>query len=94
MERQTYTVAEAAGILGISRNSAYSGIKLGEIPSIRVGRRILVPRDGLEEVLGARSQVAPPEERESSLPGLISAGQRIWKRRRQNIDSGGIRKAG
>ena len=36
------SVDEAAETLKISRNSAYEGVKKGEIPSIRVGRRILV----------------------------------------------------
>lgn len=36
------TVEEAAEVLQISRNSAYEAVKKGQIPSIRVGRRILV----------------------------------------------------
>lgn len=44
MERLTYTVDEAAKLLGISRNVAYEGVARGEIPHIRVGRRILIGR--------------------------------------------------
>ncbi len=36
------TVEEAAEVLGIARNSAYEAVKEGQIPSMRVGRRILV----------------------------------------------------
>ena len=36
------TVEEAAEVLQISRNSAYEAVKEGQIPSMRVGRRILV----------------------------------------------------
>ena len=36
------SVDEAAETLKISRNSAYEGVKKGEIPSIRIGKRILV----------------------------------------------------
>lgn len=43
--RLTYTVDEAAALLGIGRNHAYAAIQRGEIPHIRVGRRILIPRD-------------------------------------------------
>ena len=32
----------AAEVLGIARNSAYEAVKEGQIPSMRVGRRILV----------------------------------------------------
>ena len=41
--RLTYTVDEASIMLGLSRNSAYEGVARGDIPSIRVGRRLLIP---------------------------------------------------
>jgi len=47
----TVTVAEAAKLLGIGRNLAYEGVKRGEIPSIRIGDRILVPRAGIERMV-------------------------------------------
>ena len=53
-ERLTYTVDEAAQLLGISRNSAYEAARCGEIPTIRVGRRILVPRNRLRELLACQ----------------------------------------
>ena len=49
--RATYTVAEAAAILGISRTTAYECIQRGEIPSRRFGRRLVVPRHELERLL-------------------------------------------
>jgi excisionase family DNA binding protein len=45
------TVMETAEFLRISRGSAYEGIRLGQIPSIRIGRRLLVPRPALEKLL-------------------------------------------
>jgi excisionase family DNA binding protein len=54
VDRLTYTVGEAAQLLGISRNSAYEAARRGEIPTIRVGRRILVPRNRLEELLACQ----------------------------------------
>jgi excisionase family DNA binding protein len=45
------TVSEAAKLLRLSRGSAYEGIRLGQIPSIRIGRRLLVPRRALEKLL-------------------------------------------
>ena len=50
-ERRTYTVEEAARRLGLSRNGAYEAVKRGEIPSIRIGRRVLVPRAAFEHML-------------------------------------------
>lgn len=52
-KRLTVTVDETAAILGIGRNAAYDGVRAGTIPSIRVGRRILVPRGALERLLEA-----------------------------------------
>jgi excisionase family DNA binding protein len=50
-EKLTLTVSEAASLLGLSRNSAYQGIKRNEIPHIRVGKRFLIPRQALERLL-------------------------------------------
>jgi excisionase family DNA binding protein len=58
MEKLTVTVAEAARLLGISRMSAYSAVRDGLVPSLRIGRRVLVPRIGLERLLSQASQRA------------------------------------
>jgi len=44
MERLVFTVEEIAKILGISRPSAYLGIHNRQIPHIRIGQRILIPK--------------------------------------------------
>jgi excisionase family DNA binding protein len=44
VERVTITVEEAARQLGISRGSAYAAARRGELPAIRLNRRIVVPR--------------------------------------------------
>jgi excisionase family DNA binding protein len=49
--RITLSVQEAATLLGLSRNVAYDAIARGQIPSIRIGRRLLVPRLALERML-------------------------------------------
>jgi excisionase family DNA binding protein len=51
-DRPTVTVEESGEILGIGRNSAYEGVNSGQIPSIRVGRRIVVPTAQLRRLLG------------------------------------------
>jgi excisionase family DNA binding protein len=53
MERRTYTVTEAATVLGISRTSAYERVRAGELPALRLGRRIVIARHALEELLGS-----------------------------------------
>ncbi len=45
--RRTLTVMEAGRILGISRGCAYEAARLGQIPTVRIGRRLLVPRAAL-----------------------------------------------
>jgi excisionase family DNA binding protein len=50
-ERLLLTVAEAAAFLRISKAFAYVAIRRGEIPSIRIGGVIRVPRAGLEKML-------------------------------------------
>jgi excisionase family DNA binding protein len=44
-------VDDVAATLGISRASAYEGVKTGEIPSIRIGRRFLVPTAAVRRLL-------------------------------------------
>ena len=45
------TVEEARSLLGISRGLIYQAVRAGEIPSVRIGRRILIPRAALDEML-------------------------------------------
>jgi excisionase family DNA binding protein len=48
----TITVARAGQLLGIGRRQAYEAVHRGDIPSLRVGRRLLVPTHQLLELLG------------------------------------------
>lgn len=50
-ERLAVSVDEAAHLLGISRDLAYDLVSRGELPSVRLGRRIVVPRLSLERLL-------------------------------------------
>jgi excisionase family DNA binding protein len=49
----TLTFEEAARILGISRNSAFRAVQRGQLPSVRIGRRIPVPRAQLAALVNA-----------------------------------------
>jgi excisionase family DNA binding protein len=53
-ERLALTVTEAAAVLGISRALAYELVARNELPSIRLGRRLVVPKVALLEMLGLR----------------------------------------
>lgn len=47
------TVAEVRRILPAGRNLLYEMLKDGRLPSVRLGRRLMVPRAGLARFIGA-----------------------------------------
>lgn len=57
--RATVTVEEAAKRLGIGRNQGYEGVHRGDIPSIKIGKRILVPVAALNRLLGIDGAKTP-----------------------------------
>ena len=50
-KRLCLTVPEAAAMLGISRNYGYELVRRGELPAIRFGKRLLIPKVALETML-------------------------------------------
>lgn len=50
--RLTYTADEVAALLGISRAKVYDAIHAGQIPSVRFGRRVVVPARALHALVG------------------------------------------
>lgn len=50
------TVEEAAVRLGVSRASAYQAAREGSIPTLKIGRRLVVPRAALARLLGERDE--------------------------------------
>jgi excisionase family DNA binding protein len=50
-ESLVFTVPEAARLLGLSRNGGYEAARRGDIPTVRIGGRILVPRVALLRML-------------------------------------------
>jgi excisionase family DNA binding protein len=62
--RRTYTIEEAARVLGIGRGLAYELARRDEIPVLRLGRKLVVPRARLEDLLGGdveRNGEPPPK---------------------------------
>ena len=57
-ERPTLSVAETADLLGISRWLVQQAVRDGSLPSVRVGRRILIPRLRLEAWLAGSGPAA------------------------------------
>jgi hypothetical protein len=46
------TVPAAGKLLGLSRNKAYEAAACGEIPTLKFGKRIVVPTVPLRRMLG------------------------------------------
>lgn len=78
--RTTLTVEEAAVILGVGRSSAYNAVKANEIPSIRVGGKILVLVAPLREMLG---EVASVDEQAAAAERAAAAFTEMSARLRQ-----------
>lgn len=58
VERRTLTVEEAARALGIGRSAAYAAARSGELPTVKIGRRLLVPRAALDRMLAGEGAAA------------------------------------
>lgn len=54
------SVEETAQLLSVGRNTCYELIRQGRLPHIRLGRRVLVPRFGLEQWLAKEASIPPP----------------------------------
>ena len=49
--RLTVSVEDAGKMLGIGRVSAYKAVRAGEIPVIKLGKRLLVPLTAINRML-------------------------------------------
>ncbi len=57
-ERLTLTVEEAAELLSISRAFAYLLVARNELPSLRLGRRVVIPRRALDRLLDVEASAS------------------------------------
>ena len=51
---EVYTIVEIMEMLNISRGQVYKGIKEGDIPSLKIGKRLLVSKKALDALLEAK----------------------------------------
>ena len=56
VSRATYSVGEVAEMLGLSRRAIYDAVERGELRSVAIGRRRLIPRRVIDELLGDGAQ--------------------------------------
>ena len=55
-EKSVYTVAQVAKMFGINRNLAYELARRGELPAIRLGKRLVCPKQAIDRLLGQGSE--------------------------------------
>lgn len=60
-KRLAYTVKEAAEMLGLSKSRLYEMVQFDEIPYMRIGGKILLPKKEFESWLNSR--VVMPQKR-------------------------------
>jgi excisionase family DNA binding protein len=58
MGQPTCSVEEAAKVLHIGRTQAYRALKAGQIRSIRIGKRVLVPTSAIRQLLDGETSSA------------------------------------
>ena len=58
MSLPTCSVENAAKVLGIGRSQAYQAVNAGEIRSIHIGKRILVPTLAIKQLLDGSDTTA------------------------------------
>lgn len=73
----TFTVEQVAMLLGISRTTAYESVKRGEIPAVRLGQRLVVPKNAVAAMLG----VAPDELTSPAVVAAPAAASRATEKR-------------
>ncbi|HEY1432715.1 MAG TPA: hypothetical protein VGF39_13985 [Stellaceae bacterium] len=75
-DRLTYDVVEAGRLAGLGRNASYEAARSGEMPTVRIGHRLLVPKKAWDQKLnGEAAQMAPDRElepfEEKHLPDVV-----------------------
>ena len=70
MEREALNVKETAACLGASVASVWKWIREGELPSVKIGGRVFVPRDALRR----RLEIGRPQS-ESPQPETCPSGR-------------------
>ncbi len=67
LSQRTYSVADVARIFGVTPSHVWRLCQKGDIPSIRLGSRILIPREVVEHILASTGG----EESEEGVKGEL-----------------------
>ena len=70
-ERPTLSVPEAGALVGLGRSASFDAARRGELPTLKFGRRLVVPTALLRRLLGFDAATdAPDGEALAAAPGL------------------------
>lgn len=83
MDRLTYTIPEVASRLGLAPRTVYAWAEHGQIPTLRVGKRVLVPAAALEQWI--HEQTHPPDVPSPCAPVPMALPQTRSPRRRRRV---------
>ncbi len=56
MDRELLRADEAARVLGIGRSKVFEMLRAGELPVVRMGRSVRIPRQALSAWIAARTE--------------------------------------
>ena len=76
--RKAYSVAEAAGLLGLSRSAVYSLCEHGKLRCLRSGQKIVIPKDAVDEFLGGGG-VSSSVLRDAVADGIVLGFRRLLR---------------
>jgi excisionase family DNA binding protein len=51
MAKETLSVCDAASLLGVGKTTLYEALGRGEVPHVRIGSRVVIPRRVVERLL-------------------------------------------
>jgi excisionase family DNA binding protein len=61
-ERATMSIKEAARVLGVGKNLMYAAVRVGDVPVVKIGSRLLVSRAILEGILSGEQVTSPSRQ--------------------------------
>jgi excisionase family DNA binding protein len=76
MEPLVLTISEAAGLLGVGRSKMFEMLAAGQVPVVRFGRVVRIPRRELEELLHRQAEESLTASLDISEPVAS-----LWRRR-------------
>ncbi len=59
VDREAYSVRETSKKLGLGLTPTWNAVRRGDIASVRIGRRVLVPRAAIERLLAGNVPKPP-----------------------------------